>query len=150
MPSLGARLVAYALVGIWCAAGPIILVIAGVTAVERAIFLHSALTVEGQVVALRAAPTKSSSRRSYYSIFRFTADDGQAYTVTSNVADRQTASIGKTIHVLYLPSHPQTARIDTFAQLWEGVIVPGVVGAAFSTIPLLVLIRRRAAKAPRP
>jgi hypothetical protein len=145
MPSLGARLVAYLFVGIICAAGPFLLLIAGVTAIQRVIFLHTAQPVEGQVIALRQAPTRRSSRPSYFPIFAFKAADGQTYTVTSNIADRQTAWLGKPVRVLYLPHDPQTARIDTFAQLWEGQIIPAVIGAAFSTIPLLILFRRRAA-----
>lgn len=149
MPSRGARLFAWFFVGILCATGPFLLLIAGVTAVQRALFLHSAVSVEGQVIALRELPVKHRSRPSYAPVFRFIAADGQTYTVTSNIGDRQTAWLGKPIRVLYLPSHPQTARIDTFAQLWEGQLIPGGIGAAFSTIPLLILFRRRAAKSAR-
>lgn len=150
MPSLGARLVAYIFVGILCAAGPFLLLIAGVTAVQRVVFLHAAEPVQGQVVALREAPRRRNDRPSYFPIFRFTATDGQSYTVTSNIAEQQIAWLGTPVRILYLPSHPQTARIDTFAQLWEGQIIPGVVGAAFSFIPLLVLFRRRAVESRRP
>jgi hypothetical protein len=150
MASLASRLSAYILIGIFCLPGPVLLLITGVTVIQRAIFLNSAKSVQGQVIALREAPLRRNSRPSYFPVFRFTAADGQTRTVTSNVADRQTAWLGKPVPVLYLPGHPQSARINTFPQLWEDQIIPSGVGAAFSAIPLLILFRRRAAPFPAP
>jgi Protein of unknown function (DUF3592) len=135
------KIVVYLFVGLVCVVGPGLLLIAAVTGVERALFLRSAATAEGAIIALR--DTQSAGSKSFFPIFQFKAANGKSYTVTSNIAERPTSwRLGGPVRVLYQPDRPENARIDSFAQLWMLQVVVGVVGAAFSTIPVLVLIRR--------
>jgi hypothetical protein len=135
------KIVVYLFVGLVCVVGPGLLLIAAVTGVERALFLHSAATAEGAIIALRE--TQSAGSKSFFPIFQFKAANGKSYTVTSNIAERPTSwRLGGPVRVLYQPDRPENAHIDSFAQLWMLQVVVGVVGAAFSTIPVLILIRR--------
>jgi hypothetical protein len=138
------KIVVYLFVGLVCVAGPGLLFIAAVTGVERALFLHSAATAEGAIIALReTAQSAGRTRKSFFPIFQFNASNGETYTVTSDIAERPISwRLGGPVRVLYQSDHPENAHIDSFAQLWMLQVVVGVVGAGFSTIPVLVLIRR--------
>jgi hypothetical protein len=147
MARIAARLIAILFVGALMGMGPLLLVTSGVLTVQRLVFLHDAERAKGQVVALRRAHTKSSSQPAYFPIFRFTATNGQSYTVTSTNGERRTDWLGKPVPVLYLPRNPEDAHIDTFAQLWMAQMVTGVVGGGFSVIPLSVFLRKRKMRA---
>jgi hypothetical protein len=138
------KIVVYLFAGLICVVGPGLLLIAAVTGVERALFLHSAATAEGAIIAMRETPQSAGkTRKSFSPIFQFKAANGRSYTVTSNIAERPTSwRLGGPVQVLYQPDRPENAHIDSFAQLWMLQMVVGVVGAAFSTIPVLILIRR--------
>ncbi len=143
MPSLSARIIAYLFVGIVCAAGPIVLVIAAGTGIERALFVHSSLKAEGVIVGLSPVrPYRSNT--SWRPVFQFTAEDGRSFTVLSNIGQRPSPwKQGEHVAVLYQADHPENAHIDSFGELWMPQVILGVVGAAFSSITLLVLLRRR-------
>ena len=142
MPSLPARIVAYLFVGIFCAAGPVTLLVAAGTGIERALFIRSSSSAEGVVVALRGVP--GSSKTSLAPVFRFTAQNGMSFTVSSNIYQRpSTWQLGGRVRVLYQEEHPENAHIDSFWQLWMPQFVLGIVGGGFSVIPLLVLLGRR-------
>jgi hypothetical protein len=135
------KIVVYLFVGLVCVVGPGLLLLAAVTGVERALFLHSAATAEGAIIALRETTTAGRTRKSSFPIFQFKAANGKSITVTSNIAE-SSWRLGGPVRVLYQPDRPENAHIDSFAQLWMLPVVVGVVGAAFSTIPVLSLIRR--------
>jgi hypothetical protein len=136
-------MVAYLFIGIFCAAGPVVLLIAAVTGVERALFIHSAFPADGVIVGLLQAPPLTTRNRARSPIFRFTTNDGRTFTVTSHIAQRPVPwRFGDRVPVLYEPRHPENAAIDAFAQLWEPQVVLGIVGGGFSTLPLLIFLRR--------
>ena len=144
MKDLVARLIAYVFVGSFCLAGPLCLVIAFGSAVQRAALIYCGLQAEGTVIAKQPS---GSTRVTYAPVFRFTASDGRAYVVASDVSGRESAfKYGQHVQVLYWQDHPESARIDAFAALWTFPLVFGVVGAAFSVIPAVVVtswMRRR-------
>jgi hypothetical protein len=144
MKDLVARLIAYVFLGSFCIAGPLCLFIALGSALQRAALIYSGLRAEGTVIAKQQMGT---TRVTYAPIFQFAASDGRTYVVTSNVYGRESAfKYGEHVRVLYRQDHPESARIDAFAVLWTLPLVFGVVGAAFSVIPALVLaswMRRR-------
>jgi hypothetical protein len=151
MKDLVARLIAYVFVGSFCVAGPLCLVIALGSAGQRAALIYSGQRADGTVVAKRST---GSSRVTYAPVFQFTASDGRAYVVSSDVYGRESAfRYGERVRVIYQPRHPEGARIDAFAQLWTLPLVVGVVGAGFSIIPAFVLVqwlRRRQTKGGPP
>lgn len=148
MPSVGSRIVAYLFLGVVCSAGPIMLLIATATGIERALFIHSSLPADGVIVALRQPPSRRHTNQSRSPIFRFMASNGQSYTVTSYIAQRPSPwRFGDHVPVLYQPGHPENASIDSFVQLWEPQVVLSIVGASFSSVPFLIFRARRRANA---
>jgi hypothetical protein len=142
MPSSPARIVAYLLVGIFCAAGPVTLLVAAGTGIERAFFIRSSSSADGVVVELRGVP--GSTKKSLAPIFRFTAQNGMSFTVSSNIYQSpSTWQLGRRVRVLYQEDRPENAHIDSFWQLWMPQFVLGIVGGGFSAIPLLILLGRR-------
>jgi len=139
-----ARLIAYVFVGSFCIAGPLLLIVSLGTAVQRAALIYSGQRAGGTVIATRQM---GESHRSYAPVFQFTASDGRSYVVSSDVYGQESAiRFGEHVRVLYPRARPEAARIDAFAPLWTMPLVFGVVGAAFSVIPALVLaqwMRRR-------
>jgi hypothetical protein len=141
MPSLATRVVAYLLVGLFCLAGPAMLLFAAGTGIERALFVHSSARADGVVVALRQVP--GSTKKSLAPIFRFATHNGTNVTVSSNIYERpSTWQLGERVRVLYQEDRPGNAHIDSFWQLWMLQFVLGLVGGGFSVIPLLILLRR--------
>lgn len=144
MPSIIARMIAYLLVGVLCVTGPVLLLIAAGTGIERAVFVRSSLSADGVVVALRYVRRRSRpTSQSCSPVFRFTARNGMSFTVTSNIA--QTPSpwkYGDHVRVLYQEDHPENAHIDSFVQMWEPQVIFGIVGGVCSVFPLLIFLRR--------
>ena len=135
-----ARLIAYVFIGSFCIAGPLLLCVSLGTAAQRAMLVYSGLRAEGTVIAKRQT---GGSRRSYAPVFQFTASDGRSHVVSSDVYGRESAfRFGEHVNVLYPRGRPEAARIDAFAPLWTLPLVFGVVGAAFSVIPALILAQR--------
>ncbi len=118
------------------------LLVAAGTGIERALFIRSSSAAEGIVVALGSVP--GSTKKSLAPIFRFTAQNGMSFTVSSNIYERpSTWQLGANVRVLYQQDHPDNAHIDSFWQLWMPQFVLGIVGGGFSVIPLLILLGRR-------
>ena len=143
MKGLFGRLIAYLFLGSFCVAGPVLLIVALSAAAQRGALIYFGMHTEGTVIAKR---TTGSSRPTYAPVVQFTAIDGRTYTFVSNVYGREAAfQYGERVPVLYRQNHPELARIDAFAQLWTLPLVSGVVGAAFSIIPALMIVawRRR-------
>ena len=142
-PSLPARIIGYLFVVGVCLAGPLLLLVAAITGIQRVLFLHSSRAADGVVLAFHEI--RPSTNTSYAPVFRFTTDDGAIHSVTSDIAQRPSPwRSGEHVRVLYDPHRAEDAHIDSLAQLWEPQIVVGVVGAGFSTVPLLIFFRRRA------
>jgi hypothetical protein len=116
MKSLLGRLIAYVFLGSFCIGGPVLLVIALSTAVQRAALIYSGMHAEATVIAKRPTGT---TRVTYAPVIQFAAIDGRTYTVISDVFGREDAfEFGARVPVLYRRNHPELARIDAFAQLW--------------------------------
>lgn len=139
-----ARLIAYVFLGSFCIAGPLCLFAALGSTLQRAALIYSGLRAEGTVIAKKQM---GSTRATYAPVFQFVASDGRTYVVSSDVYGKESAfKYGDHVRVLYRHDHPESARIDAFAPLWTFPLVFGVVGAAFSVIPAIVLaswMRRR-------
>jgi hypothetical protein len=143
MPSLGPRLIAYGFVGVFCIAGPLFLLIALDSALHRVAFIHSALRADGTVIEMRPVRSTRTGAGTYVPVFRFTANDGRMHIIISDVSVPSSAfTLGDRVRVLYLQSNPETARIDAFSPLWLSSLIPGIVGAAFSFFPALILVNR--------
>ena len=137
MKNLVARIIAYVFLGSFCIVGPLCLVIALGSALQRAALIYSGLRAEATVIGKQQM---GSTRVTYAPVVQFAASDGRTYVVSSDVYGRESAfKYGEHVGVLYRQGHPESARIDAFAPLWMFPLVFGVVGAALSVIPAIVL-----------
>jgi hypothetical protein len=142
MPAPAQRAIALLFLGAMFLIGPCLLALDAVLTVREAIFIRTSSATEGTVVGLRQVRSRRGGR-SYAPVFRFTAGNGEEYTVASNTSTRPTGfTIGQRVRVLYESVHPERAKIDSFSQLWFAEIITGILGGAFSIIPALVFLRR--------
>ncbi len=148
---MGARIIAYGLIGAFAIGSLVLLAIAVGSTVQRATLIFSGSRAEGTVVAKKQVGRLKGGAAAYAPMLQFTASDGRTYVVTSDLSGPEsTYRFGQQLRVLYQPDHPDGARIDAFAPLWTLPLVAGVVGAAFSIVPAIVVVnwgrRRRAAR----
>ena len=148
---MGARIIAYGFLGVFAIGSLVLLAIAVGSTVQRAALIFSGSRAEGTVVAKKQVGRLKGGAAAFAPMLQFTASDGRTYVVTSDLSGPESAyRFGQHLRVLYQPDHPDGARIDAFAPLWTLPLVTGVVGAAFSIVPGIVVVswrqRRRAAR----
>lgn len=141
-----ARIIVYGVVGILCTAAAILLAVACTTAAKRALFVNQALRANGAIIEVRCP--ELSTRHGYQCapVFRFAANDGQTYMVLSTTGGNfSDFRVGEPVAVLYLKDHPETARIDSFRQLWASPLVFAFLGGVVAILPIQVVrgIRRQ-------
>jgi hypothetical protein len=149
MPSLGPRLLAYGLIGIFCVPGPLGLLFALNLTLHRAAFVHAALRTDGTVIWMEPVRTTRTGAGTCIPVFRFTANDGRLHIINSDVSvPFSTFKRGERVSVLNLQSDPEIAHIDAVSTLWQEPLVVGIWGAVWSTLPVFILvIRKRRLKA---
>jgi hypothetical protein len=146
--SLGPRLIAYVLIGIFCVPGPLGLLFALNLILHRAAFIHTALRTDGTVTWMEPVRTTRTGAGTCIPVFRFTANDGHLHIVNSDVSvPFSTFKRGDRVRVLYLRSNPEIAHIDAFTTLWQEALVVGIWGAVWSGIPVLIVVIRRRRRA---
>jgi hypothetical protein len=141
------RLVAYVFLGSFCVAGPLLLILALGAAVQRGALVIFGLHAQARVVGMRQMGSRPVT---YAPVFEFAANDGRTYTVSSDVYKESAVPFAGRMQVIYSPEHPESARIDSFAQLWTLPLMLGVVGAGLSVVPAILWVarlRRRADEA---
>jgi hypothetical protein len=121
------------------------LLVGGGFAVHVESFIHSASRTHGQVIDL-APRTNNDNDVEYAPIFRFVAENGQAFTVTSSVSSNPAGfEVGETVEVLYRKDDPVGAQIASFWQLWFIPVIFGAIGVVHGLIGVaaLFVLRRR-------
>ena len=148
MPSLGPRLIACGLIGIFCVPGPLGLLFALNLTLHRAVFIHTALRTDGTVIWMEPVRTTRTGAGTCIPVFRFTANDGRSHIIDSDVSvPFSTFKRGDRVRVLYRQNNPEIAHIDAFSTLWQESLVVGIWGAVWSSIPVLILVIRRRRRA---
>jgi len=130
----------------------VLLLVALGFAIYTAHFIHRSAVAEGKVLSLREVISPSDGPNqnesiTYAPIFTFKAADGASYIISSETGISPPGfAVGETVRVLYSPSNPAEARIDSFAQLWFTPMIFGLlgVGAIAAGLLLLKMERRRA------
>lgn len=139
-----ARAIAYLFVGVICAAPVILLAVALTTAINRANFVYKAIRADGRIIGVRCPNQSTHHGYQCLPIFRFTASDGETYMAESATGgDSSDFVVGEPLKVLYINHHPETARIDSFTQLWVPPLIFAFLGGILSIFPALILKARR-------
>jgi hypothetical protein len=143
MSTVIARLIAYLFLGVLHAVGPLLLLIAIISSTPKVEFVRNSVVSDGTVIALQPMYSRQFSKQVYKPVVRFTDGNGQTRLF---VADSRSGidplKPGDSFRVLYLRNHPETARIDTIAQLWMPQLILAFIGVVFVVFSVRILIRR--------
>lgn len=144
-------------IGLWfrvwvlvlCVAGPLLLAISLASTIYTEAYLHRCTATTGTIVqnvAVREQHQNGSVTINYAPVFRYTADDGHTYTVTSSISTNPPEfAVLQQVSVLYVHGVPGSGKIDSFLQLWTGPMVAAGLGVVTSAVgyTLLFVLRRR-------
>ena len=109
-------------------------------------FVDHSLQTKATVVSLQTIKNKDGE--TFAPIFKFLDMGGREHTITSHSSSSPAGfSVGETVQILYSPSDPEDARIDTLWQLWGIPLIFGPLGGVFALVgAVLLLISRRRLK----
>jgi hypothetical protein len=120
-------------------------------------FTHVAAHTSGMVIEMQQQTDKDTGSVSYAPTFRFQDAAGVQHTVSSGFFQSPPEfHVGDAVSVLYLSDAPQTARIDSFWQVWGLPSLAGLLGSFTLFVGLIVtfwpniigLFRGRSVHAP--
>jgi hypothetical protein len=114
--------------------------LAGAVYAQRSAAAFDAAAVRATAVIVDFEARRSSGSRpttTYAPIFEFSDREGRKHRATSTIS-RSTPEhrIGQGVEVLYLPSAPEEARLDTWAERWVAVTILGSLGGVLSLVGL--------------
>ena len=94
-------------------------------------FLETANTTDGTVIKL-LQETDEKNSTTYRPVFEFTDESGKDHVIESGTSSNPPAfKKGETVEILYDPSSPEDAKINSFFSLWGISLVFGIVGGSF-------------------
>jgi uncharacterized protein DUF3592 len=124
----------FALGGIFLAVGLAMLSGAGYETLRNRHDIAVGTTAKGTVTDLFQG-SDSDGGTVYYPRVRFVTQSGDTIEFTgSNGTSPPAFEVGETVSVLYDPTSPGNARIDTFFQLWLLPIILGVMGSISAAV----------------
>jgi len=142
---------AFKIIGItFFSIGLVLLIVAGVIYSSTSSFRREALTAPGTVIELsleRSSSSGGGTSSSYYPIVEYRTEEGETIRFRSSTGSNPPSfREGQQVTVRYRAETPYKAKIDTFGQMWLGVIIIGSIGVPFfilGTIFLLIPARRK-------
>lgn len=115
-------------------------------------FTGRAMQADGTVIDLERSRSSSSSSSgssvTWRPVVEFTTATGRRIEFVSSVGSSPPSHrVGEPVKVLYQPADPDSARIDSFFQLWFGFLIVFTLGSVFTAIGLgMIVVRARARK----
>ncbi len=126
--------------------GLVLLFIAGNVIKNRIDFLNSSSIADGKVVEIIQGKS-SDGNATYRPKISFVDQTGQEITFVSELTSNVfTYGIGEEVSVLYDKHNPQSAKINTFIQIWFAALIPLVIGLISFLAGLTVLISSKRRK----
>lgn len=109
-------------------------VIGVVVGVQRSKLRRNGKRTTGTVTAIDRQ-TGSRGRTYYYPTISFATEDGVEHSWRRSVGESSAAySVGAKVPVVYDPSDPRRASIDTFAEMFGIAIMIGLLGVFFAGV----------------
>jgi hypothetical protein len=141
-PVHGAKrpVIAKLVIGLGCA------VLAGAlaTALHTWHFTRVAQRTRGAVIEMREQTDYDSGRISYAPTFRFQDASGTEHTIASSFfSSPPEFRVGDRVGVLYRADSPQSARIDSYWQVWGLPSLLGIIGSIELPVGLVILFWAR-------
>ncbi len=100
-------------------------------------FIGGAIAADGVVIALEESWSSSDGDYTYHPRVAFETEDRRRFEFTGDTGSRPAAfDVGEPVRVLFDPAMPETARIDSFFQLWLLPLILGGLGTVFSSFGL--------------
>jgi len=111
-------------------------------------FVQQAQKAQGTVLELVRHVSSGRNRSvTYAPRVRFILPDGSSHEFTSTMSSSDPDySVGEPIKILYDPTKPDEAEVDSFFAIWGGPAILGFLGLTFAAIgagSLFVIFRRR-------
>ena len=131
----------------------VLLAVAAGLSIHKALFLKHSSVAQGEVIA-SIARTDSEGTVNYCPQFNFVTADGRSYTVASSTCTNPASfAEHERVKVVFNPSNPKGAEIDSFLQIWFVPLVLGFIALAWLLFAAILFfferwIRRRAVSAP--
>ncbi|MHC6225422.1 DUF3592 domain-containing protein [Pseudomonas sp. X10] len=102
-------------------------------------FLSDALASQGHVIDLLS--TQGSDSTAYKAIVQFETGAGQTFELISSVATNPPLyTVGEVVEILYSPTNPDEARIDSFFEVWGAATILGPIGGSFVLAGSLIIL----------
>jgi len=114
--------------------GSILLAVAGFLTWRISGFIERSQVAQGTVTALdpvtsNRSDSDSGAKVTYAPVFTFVTGNGKTVSVTSHSSSNPPEfALAEPVTVLYTPSDPEDARIDTVWQLWGVPLLVGGIG----------------------
>ena len=106
-------------------------------------FIKRSVQTSGEVTDYKIE-TDSDGSETYYPIVQFKTSQGELIEFTSRYGGKPPAfSTGEVVSVLYDPTAPEKARINTFFSLWLGAMIVGGLGIIFTLVGLGMIVSRQ-------
>ncbi|HWE83465.1 MAG TPA: DUF3592 domain-containing protein [Terracidiphilus sp.] len=120
---------------IWRLIGVACLVLAAIGGAWSARFVMRSVATVGAVTALEDKVNADDGKTYYYPEFVFEAQDGKTYNGVSHTGSTSADyAVGQSVRILYDKADPNSARIDSFGQIWGGDLLVALVGIMFLAI----------------
>jgi hypothetical protein len=114
------------------------------TAIHSWDFVKHAVRGEGKITAMREQYDRKDQSSTYAPTFQFRDASGHEHTVESHTSSYPPAHrVGDIVPVIYKPSEPDNARIDSFLYNWGLPTLFGIIGIVGLPVGLCSLYSRR-------
>jgi hypothetical protein len=101
--------------------------------------LKESIAVDGRIVWVEQLRRVHRSGLTYAPVFRFSLQNGQPFTVESQVhSNPPEFKVGDVVKVYFKPDHPERAVINSLGQLWMDDVALAFVGLVFAGMGALL------------
>jgi len=107
-------------------------------------FLADASRTQGTVIALRAR--HSNNDTTYSPVVAFQLQTQRIEFDSASGSNPPHYQVGETVPVVYPPSNPYQAKIDSFFSLWGGAVILAGLGSLFFVVGAAIIVAPRLQK----
>jgi hypothetical protein len=126
---------------IFAGIGSIFLIVGIIITLNTRSFVAKSVTTQGTVIDLIRRTSGSSRSSVYYPMIQFTTSSGDRIIFEANSGSSQPAfKKDQQVEVLYNPQQPNSAVINSWAELWLLPVICTAMGSLFVLIGGIALI----------